>query len=131
MAGDPGRIARFEREAKVLASLNHPHIAARLPIKPQDALAALFVAESVNSFVAPMAVVSAQCGNSRTGSQDCSSVIGGGNGDGHGRLDGTERAVRRTIWAMRWDSMGSWVNSRPARPARVAVQVSVPSMGRI
>ena len=27
LAGDPERIARFEREAKVLASLNHPHIA--------------------------------------------------------------------------------------------------------
>ena len=25
---DPDRVARFEREAKVLASLNHPHIAA-------------------------------------------------------------------------------------------------------
>src|SRR5947207_8311107 len=27
-AFDPERVARFEREAKVLASLNHPHIAA-------------------------------------------------------------------------------------------------------
>ena len=27
-AGDPDRLARFEREAQVLASLNHPHIAA-------------------------------------------------------------------------------------------------------
>jgi hypothetical protein len=27
MASDPGRLARFEREAKVLASMNHPHIA--------------------------------------------------------------------------------------------------------
>lgn len=27
-ASDPDRLARFEREAKVLASLNHPHIAA-------------------------------------------------------------------------------------------------------
>ena len=27
-AGDPDRAARFQREAKVLASLNHPHIAA-------------------------------------------------------------------------------------------------------
>src|SRR5260370_3636388 len=27
-ASDDGRLARFEREAQVLASLNHPHIAA-------------------------------------------------------------------------------------------------------
>ena len=28
VANDPERLARFEREAKVLASFNHPHIAA-------------------------------------------------------------------------------------------------------
>jgi serine/threonine protein kinase len=28
LARDPERVARFEREAKLLASLNHPHIAA-------------------------------------------------------------------------------------------------------
>ncbi len=28
LASDPGRLARFQREAQVLASLNHPNIAA-------------------------------------------------------------------------------------------------------
>ena len=27
LAGDPERMARFEREARLLASLNHPHVA--------------------------------------------------------------------------------------------------------
>jgi len=35
-AGDPDRIARFHREAHVLASLNHPHIAAIHGLEQQD-----------------------------------------------------------------------------------------------
>jgi len=35
-AADPERLARFEREAKVLASLNHPNIAAIYGFHEQD-----------------------------------------------------------------------------------------------
>ena len=34
-ASDPDRVARFEREAKTLASLNHPHIAAIYGLSPE------------------------------------------------------------------------------------------------
>jgi eukaryotic-like serine/threonine-protein kinase len=37
MAGDPDRQARFEREARVVASLSHPHICAIYDVGRQDA----------------------------------------------------------------------------------------------
>ena len=38
---DPGRVARFAREARVLASLNHPHIAALYGLEEADGISAL------------------------------------------------------------------------------------------
>jgi serine/threonine-protein kinase len=45
-AADPGRMARFEREAKVLASLNHPHIAAIYGLEEQALVMELVEGES-------------------------------------------------------------------------------------
>ena len=38
---DPDRLARFEREARVLASLNHPHIGAIYGVEDSDGVHAL------------------------------------------------------------------------------------------
>ena len=41
VAGDPERLARFQREAEVLAQLNHPHIAAIYGLEKSDGTTAL------------------------------------------------------------------------------------------
>src|SRR4249919_1692736 len=41
LAADPDRLARFQREAEVLASLNHPHIAAIYGVEETDGVKAL------------------------------------------------------------------------------------------
>jgi serine/threonine protein kinase len=40
-ASDPDRIARFQREAQLLAALNHPHIAAIYGLEEADGVRAL------------------------------------------------------------------------------------------
>ena len=40
-AADPDRLARFQREAEVLASLNHPHIAGIYGLEESDGVTAL------------------------------------------------------------------------------------------
>src|SRR6516225_5327331 len=39
VAADPARLARFRREAQLLASLNHPHIAAIYGVEDSDRVA--------------------------------------------------------------------------------------------
>ena len=41
LAADPDRLARFQREAEVLASLNHPNIAAIYGLEDADGVKAL------------------------------------------------------------------------------------------
>ena len=41
LAADPERLGRFQREAEVLASLNHPHIAAIYGFEEADGVKAL------------------------------------------------------------------------------------------
>jgi len=41
LAADPDRLARFQREAEILASLNHPHIAAIYGVEERDGVRAL------------------------------------------------------------------------------------------
>jgi serine/threonine protein kinase len=43
VASDPERVARFEREAQVLASLNHPHIGAIYGVEVADAGASRYL----------------------------------------------------------------------------------------
>ena len=52
LAADPERIARFEREAKLLASLNHPNIASIHGFEDSDAVKALEQATKLASFIA-------------------------------------------------------------------------------
>jgi len=49
LAGDPDRLARFQREAHVLASLKHPNIAAIYGLEESDSIRAL-VMELWSSF---------------------------------------------------------------------------------
>jgi serine/threonine protein kinase len=50
LAGDPERLARFEREAKLLASLNNPHIATGGEILRRAALTDEFASSSGKYF---------------------------------------------------------------------------------
>lgn|SRR5258707_12741946 len=51
--GDPGRIARFEREARLLASLNHPHIGAIYGIEDTGGSRALVLEFVANARLRP------------------------------------------------------------------------------
>ena len=53
LAHDPERLARFEREARTLASLNHPNIAAIHGLETSDGSRALVMAVSYTHLTLP------------------------------------------------------------------------------
>src|SRR5215831_16159134 len=56
LAADPDRMARFEREAKVLASLNHPNIAAIHGVEERALVMELVEGSTLAERIAPGAV---------------------------------------------------------------------------
>jgi serine/threonine protein kinase len=50
LAQDPERLARFEREAKVLAALNHPNIAQIYGIEDRALIMELMAKRSIDRF---------------------------------------------------------------------------------
>lgn len=63
-ATDPDRVARFEREAQVLATLNHPHIAAIYGLEDSDGQLALAM-ELVEGVRSPSGCSTAPCHSRR------------------------------------------------------------------
>jgi eukaryotic-like serine/threonine-protein kinase len=53
LANDPERLARFEREAKVLASLNHPNIAQIYGLEQRALVMELVEGETLVSQIKP------------------------------------------------------------------------------
>ena len=70
-AADPDRVTRFEREAQVLASLNHPHIGAIHGLEEADGVRAL-VLELVEGPTLAEVIAGAASGFRLRAGQDCS-----------------------------------------------------------
>src|SRR4051812_16855502 len=69
-AADPDRLARFTREAQVLASFNHPNIAAIYDVEDRALILELVEGPTVEDRIAqsaiPLAEALPHCGNSST-----------------------------------------------------------------
>jgi len=88
-ASDPDRLARFQREARVLASLNHPHIATIFGLEDADGLPAI-----VMELVEGETVADRLARNPARGAERRSAGRSGSSVSGPGRWPGSSsRAV--------------------------------------
>src|SRR6516165_4452339 len=60
LADDPERLARFEREAKVLAALNHPNIAQIYGVEDNALVMELVEGQTLSERIAPGAIPAAE-----------------------------------------------------------------------
>jgi serine/threonine protein kinase len=106
LAADADRLARFQREAEVLASLNHPHIASIYGIEEVEGQRALVMelveGEDLSEIIArhghPALAAAAQIGGAAPATREAERVGGSGRpSDGEaqsGRGGGAPRHVR-------------------------------------
>jgi hypothetical protein len=109
-AQDPGRLARFEREAKTLASLNHPNIAIIYGLEKADGIRAL-----VMELVEGPTLAERNCEGSPSDSRraaDCEADRRGARSGARARHRSPRSEARQHQAPHRWHGKGSRLRSR-------------------
>jgi hypothetical protein len=112
---DPDRIARFEREAKVLASLNHQNIATLHGLEEHEGQRYLVMELATGETLAERLQKDFEFPSTRP--------IGHGDGDGHGRgrHPASGFALEAPPAGLRWDKSHCAVTSRPVGFAGIGI----------
>ena len=129
---DPDRLARFQREAELLATLNHPNIAAVYGLEKAEGLTAI-VLELVEGETLAKRIASrpVQAGHYRTGSGEATSVVSGFSRTGM-PIDEVLAIARQIVDALE-AAHEKGVIHRDLKPANIEVRedgtVKVPDFG--